>query len=264
MKLAVIIAAAGKSTRYAKDPEIGRSKLDEDLGGRPVLQRTVELFCKRDDVDLIIVAGPAEGYDEFVLRHGDKLGLLGVKVCKGGEAHRYETVRNALEQIDDSFTHIAVHDGARPATPIELIDRMFEAAQKHSAVVPGIEVHDTLKRISANAQVEEDIDPLDAILGDAGKSKVTTRTVTGTVDRSGLVAVQTPQVFEAGLLRRAYAQDDLSSTDDAGLIERLGEPVVVVEGDPRNIKITRAIDLKVARSVLGTKGEQGRAAHKKF
>ncbi|MCA9297649.1 MAG: 2-C-methyl-D-erythritol 4-phosphate cytidylyltransferase, partial [Phycisphaerales bacterium] len=264
MKLAVIIAAGGKSTRFANDSAIGRSKLDEDLGGRPVLQRTVELFCKRDDVDLIVVAGPADGYDEFVIRHGDKLGLLGVKVCKGGETHRWETVQNALEQIDDSFTHIAVHDAARPCTPPELIDRMFEAAQKHDAVVPGVEVHDTLKRISDEAKIEEDIDPLDAILGDAGKSKVKTRTVTGTVDRAGLVAVQTPQVFSAPLLRRAYAQSDLSSTDDAGLVERVGEEVVVIEGDPRNIKITRGIDLKVARSVLGAKGEQSRAAHKRF
>ncbi len=264
MKLAVIIAAGGKSTRYAQEGIPGCSKLDEELGGRPVLQRTVELFCKRDDVDLIVVAGPAEGYDDFVLRHGDKLGLMGVRVCEGGKTHRWETVRNALAEIDGSFTHIAVHDAARPCTPIELIDRMFEAAQKHDAVVPGIDVYDTLKRASADAQVDEDIDPLDAILGDAGKNNVTVRAITGSVDRAGLVAVQTPQVFEAALLRRSYEQDDLSSTDDAGLIERLGEAVVVVEGDPRNIKITRGIDLKVAKAVLGTTGNSHRAAHKRF
>jgi 2-C-methyl-D-erythritol 4-phosphate cytidylyltransferase len=264
MKLAVIIAAAGKSSRFAQDGIPGRSKLDEELAGRPVLQRSVELFCKRDDVDLIVVAGPAEGYDEFALRHADKLGLMGVKLCKGGKTHRWETVKNALAEIDDSFTHIAVHDAARPCTPIDLIDRMLEAAQKHPAVVPGVDVHDTLKRASTDTQIDEDIDPLDAILGDAGKSKVSVRAVTAAVEREGLVAVQTPQVFQADLLRRAYAQSDLSSTDDAGLIQRLGKPVVIVEGDPRNIKITRTIDLRIANAIIGDKGEKSRAAHKRF
>ena len=264
MKLAVIIAAAGRSTRFSQGGTPGRSKLDEQLAGRPVLQRTVELFCKRDDVDLVVVAGPADGYDEFVQRHADKLGLMGVRLCKGGKTHRWETVRNALAEIDESFTHIAVHDGARPCTPIDLIDRIFEAAQKYPAVIPGVDVHDSLKRASTTAQVDEDIDPLDAILGDAGKSKVTTRTITGTVDRAGLVAVQTPQVFDAGLLRRAYAQSDLTSTDDAGLIERLGETVVVVEGDPRNIKITRSIDLRIASAFVVNNSESSRAAHKRF
>lgn len=261
MRLAVIIPAAGASSRYAAAGGV-RSKLDEDLGGRPVLHRTVELFTNHDAVSDVIVAGPAKGYDEFILRHGDKLGLLGVKVCRGGETHRWETVRNALALVSDDATHIAVHDAARPCTSVDLIGRVLAAAEKHAAVIPAYDVPDTIKRVSAAAAADKDIDPLDAILGGGSKAKV--RTVEETVSRERLVLVQTPQVFRAELLRRAYAQADLTSTDDAGLVERLGEPVVVVEGDPRNIKITRPSDLELARRILGLKGLESRPTHKRF
>ena len=112
--------------------------------------------------------------------------------------------------------------------------------------------------------VELEADPLDAILGDAGRTNASLREVEETVDRAGLVLAQTPQVFDAALLRRAYAQDDLSSTDDASLVARLGEPVVVVEGDRRNIKITVPEDVELARAVLGASGPSRRPAHKRF
>ena len=260
MKLTVIIPAAGKSTRF----EGPVSKLEQDLGGRPVLQRTVEVFSKHPEVDHIIVAGPHEGFEEFKVRHGDKLGLLGVTLCRGGVTHRWETVRTALEEVPEDSTHIAVHDGARPCASMEMLDRLFKAAQSHDAVIPGVEIHDTIKRVSKSAKVEKEIDPLDAILGDAGKANTSVRTVEATVDRSNMMAIQTPQVFAAGLLRRAYRQSDLSSTDDASLIEKLGEPVVVVEGDPRNIKITRPADLHTARLILSLSGPKEREAHKRF
>lgn len=266
MKLAVIIPAAGSSSRYSQEQENPRSKLDEDLGGRPVLHRTVELFTNIDAVAFIVVAGPADAaaMAQFKLRHADKLGLLGVQLCAGGATHRYETVRNALAMVPADCTHIAVHDAARPCTPPELIDRLLEAAAKHAAVIPAIDVPDTLKRAAKDEVVDNDIDPLDAILGGAGKVNVRLRRVEATVDRAGLVAVQTPQVFHADLLRRAYAQKDLSSTDDAQLVERLGEPVIVVQGDPRNLKITRPADLTLARAILGVKGPEGRPVHKRF
>lgn len=263
MNLAVIIPAAGASSRYSAAGGV-RPKIDEDMGGRPVLQRTVELFNTVDCVSTIVVAGPDDGYGEFIARHGDKLGLLGVKVCRGGKTHRWETVRNALALVPPECTHIAVHDAARPCTTESLIERILAAAAKHPAVIPAVEVPDTVKRVEASARVDQDIDPLDAILGGAGRDKSKVRRVIETVSRERLVLVQTPQVFEAGLLRRAYEQADLSSTDDAGLVERLGEPVVVVEGDPRNIKITRPVDLEMARKILGLKAPEGRAVHKRF
>lgn len=261
MKLSVIICAAGASSRFGD-----RDKLSEDLGGRPVLHRTVDLFTKRDDVHHIIVAGPHDDqpYTEFRLRHADKLALMGVAICRGGKTHRYETVRNALAEVPDDATHIAVHDAARPCASPELLDRLFKAAQSNDAVIPGVEIHDTIKRVSKAAKVEKEIDPLDAILGDAGKPNTAVRTVEATIDRAGLMAIQTPQVFNAALLRRAYAQNDLASTDDASLVEKLGEQVVVVEGDPRNIKITRPADLHTARLILGLSAPREREAHKRF
>ncbi|MCC6322116.1 MAG: 2-C-methyl-D-erythritol 4-phosphate cytidylyltransferase [Phycisphaerales bacterium] len=277
MNIAVIIPAAGSSRRFSEsaaadlgvaDAGFSRSKLDEELGGRPVLQRTVELFSKHPDVMLTIVAGPADAgaFAEFKARYGDKLGLLGVRVCQGGATHRYETVANALGLVPDdgSITHVAVHDAARPCASPELIERVFAAAgEGHRAVVPGLDVPDTLKRVGEKP-VEAKADPLAAILGDAGKGRTIGRTVEATVDRARLVAVQTPQMFELGLLRRAYAQKDLGSTDDAQLVERLGEPVVVVPGEAGNIKITRYSDVKLARAILGVKGADGREAHKRF
>lgn len=273
MNLAVIIPAAGASSRYTGAGGL-RAKIDEDLGGRPVLQRTVELFSSRDDVSLIVVAGPATEWNEFVARHGDKLGLLGVRLCKGGAEHRWQSVKNALDVVIEfnasgggasgPVTHVAIHDAARPGASQELIDRCVRAAEKHAAVIPALDAPDTIKRVSAGAKADREIDPLDAILGDAGKSKSTARTVEATVSRENLVLVQTPQVFELGLLRRAYAQADLSSTDDAGLVEKLGEPVAVVEGEARNLKITRPADLHLIRQILGLRGPAERETHKRF
>src|ERR1044072_6729605 len=128
MKLAVIIPAAGASRRYSEGQEFARSKLDEDLGGRPVLQRTLELFEKNEAVSALvavgglIVAGSHDdaAFGEDKTRHGDRLGLMGVKLCKGGATHRWETVAAALKLVPDDCTHVAVHDAARPCTPLEL------------------------------------------------------------------------------------------------------------------------------------------------
>jgi 2-C-methyl-D-erythritol 4-phosphate cytidylyltransferase len=265
MRLAVIIPAAGASSRYAADGGL-RHKLDEDLGGKSVLQRTVELFTKHDLVGAIIVAGPHddEAFNEFRDRHADRLGLLGAVLCRGGQTHRWETVKAALAHVPADCTHIAVHDAARPCASAELLDRVFNAVGKHRAVVPAVEVSDTLKKVRDTGEVMGVDDDVSAILGETAASRRPKRVVEATVSRVGVVFVQTPQAFEADLLRRAYAQSDLWGTDDAGLVERLGETVVVVEGDPRNIKITRPPDVAFARAVLGLKEAEGRAAHKRF
>ncbi|MEL6796231.1 MAG: IspD/TarI family cytidylyltransferase [Planctomycetota bacterium] len=264
MKLAVIIPAAGTSSRYEQVGGV-RHKLDEDLGDRPVLHRAIELFTKRDEVESIVVAGPSKdaAFDEFTTRHGAKLGFYGVRMCQGGAHHRWETVRNALALIEDDCTHVAIHDAARPCTPIDLIDRVIEAAQTNAAVIPAVDVADTLKR-TEDAPDAGDADPLDAILGGGGKANSSIRRVSEDVPRDGLVAVQTPQVFERELLIRAYAQDNLDSTDDAGLITKLGEPVHVVAGDARNIKITVPADLELARAITKVGPPKERAAHKRF
>jgi len=132
--------------------------------------------------------------------------------------------------------------------------------------VPGVPVRDTLKRVSDEAfSAAEDDAIADFILGDVGKASTSGRRVTETVPRTNLYAIQTPQVFDAALLRRAYATVDLSgTTDDASVIERLGEPVLVVEGDPRNLKITSPDDLVLARAIMNLAPPPDRAAHLRF
>lgn len=269
MKLALIFPAAGASRRYGDSGGL-RSKLDEDLGGRPVLQRTIELFVKHENIGpilgAIIVAGPhdPEAFAEFKDRYNDRLALMGCTLCRGGVTHRYETVQAALALVPTDHTHIAIHDAARPCTPPELIDRVVQLAERHAAVIPAIEVADTLKRVQTTDEPEQEDDPVARILGTSPANGPKLRVVESTVDRRGLFAVQTPQIFQADVLRRAYAQKDLTSTDDAGLVERLGERVVVVEGDARNIKITLPTDLTLARAILGAKAPESRAAHKRF
>lgn len=272
MNLAVIIPAAGSSSRYQQaateagvEPGATRSKLDEELGGRPVLQRTVELFANHPAVSIIIVAGPHDeaAFSEFKMRYGDKLGLMGVKITRGGRTHRHETVAAALALVPESATHVAVHDAARPCTPLELIERVVEAAERYPAVIPGVDVADTLKCVG-EPLTETDADPLAAILGAPAGPANGPRPVEATIDRTRLVAAQTPQVFARELLVRAYAQKDLTSTDDAQLVERVGERVVVVPGDMRNIKITRPADLHLARLILNVRASDQKPAHKRF
>lgn len=280
MKLAVIIPAAGASARYTAALGVPRSKLDEDLGGRTVLQRTIELFHTRPETETVIVAGPADddAMATFKLRHGDTIALLGATLVTGGLEHRWQTVRNALAAVSDDATHIAVHDAARPGTPPALIDRVLDTAAHFDAVIPAVEVADTVKRVGAHALTSDVRDPIADILGvpagggsDAMGSGADTDSSTGprpveaTLDRSRLVLVQTPQVFAADLLRRAYAADiPAGATDDASLVELLGETVAVVPGDPRNIKITRPDDLPVLRALLGYKAPSDRPTHKRF
>lgn len=267
MRVSVIIPAAGRSRRFGAG-----DKLAQDLGGRALLIRTVELFAKRDEVFEIIVAGPPEpesDFNDFRDRYGPTIAFHGGRIVPGGKVERWETVQRALEHVADDATHVAIHDAARPATPGDVIGRVFEAGRSLNAVIPAVNISATVKRVSAEATDaaarDEDDALADLILGDAGRSEVAARTVLETIDRAGLVEVQTPQLFAVDLLRRAYAQDDLSgATDDAGLVERLGETVHVVEGDPRNIKVTGPADLHLARAILGVKPPAERPVHKRF
>jgi 2-C-methyl-D-erythritol 4-phosphate cytidylyltransferase len=263
MNICVIIPAAGLSTRFGLS-----DKLAADLGGRPLLVRTVELFAKRDEVKSIIVAGPPEGFAQFREKFGPTLSFHGATVVEGGRIDRWETVRNALAAVPAEATHVAVHDAARPCVSREVLNRVFEAAKSLPAVIVAVPINSTVKRVVEDAidvtAPEEDA-IAETLLGDAGKVSVRARKVIQTLDRTGLVEVQTPQVFEAALFRRAYAQADLSGvTDDASVIERLGQAVHVVDGDPRNIKITTPADLSLARAILGVPPPAQRPVHKQF
>jgi len=265
VQLCVVLSAGGSSSRYAAAGGV-RSKLDEDLGGKPVLQRSVELFTKHDAVRSIIVAGPGEpgAFAAFREQHADRLGLMGAKLVPGGIDFRWQSVRAALEHVPAEATHVAVHDAARPCASLELIDRVLHAAIRFGAAVPGLDVSDTIKRLDGREETIAEDDPAAAILGLSPASGPKARFVGETIPRERLVQVQTPQIFEAALLKKAYAQADLTSTDDAGLVERLGRAVAVVEGDSRNLKITLPSDLPLARAILQVAPPAQREASRRF
>lgn len=236
IRITTIICAAGSGTRFGRSKG---GKLNADIHGEPVLIRAVQAIAQQPEVVGVLVPGPADPHAlaEFRDRHGRALGQMGARICAGGVSERYETVKAALEclidtaRADDLPDAVLVHDAARPCTPLSVVRAVIEALANHDAVVPAVPVADTLKRA----------DPIHLPHG-----------VIETIDRHGLFACQTPQGFRLDLLRRAYAQTDLSSTDDAQLVERLGEPVVLVPGDTRNIKITRPQDLELARAIWPT------------
>lgn len=268
-KISVILPAAGQSKRFGGQ----RSKLETTIGGRAVLVRAVELFTNRPEIQQIIIAVDPNKVDQFKFKWGDKLGFFGVTIVPGGEAERWETVLRAIEAVDENATHIAVHDAARPITSPQVIERCFEAAELYKAVIPASRITATIKRTTREAsQPEAADDPLDAILGDAGKTTVDGYRVVETVPRDDLWLIQTPQVFDANLLRRAYQQitdGQLTGekiTDDAGLVEALGEPVHIVEGDPLNVKITHPNDVSFAQAVLNMRqgGREGLGSKRKF
>lgn len=263
MHVSVILPAAGAGLRFARgaaDGLIATSKIELDLAGKPVFLHAVELFIRRSDVRQVIVAVAPNRLDDFRFRWGDKLGFLGVTVVAGGEAERWQTVSRAIEAVSDGATHIAVHDAARPLASTALIDRVFEAAKRFDAVIPACDIGATLKRVEMDDTAEAEADPLDAILGGTETGASPIRRVVRTVDRRSLVAVQTPQVFRADLLRKAYRQivdgrlDPAGITDDAQLIESLGESVRVVEGESTNLKITYPGDAELAEALLSKRG----------
>ncbi len=275
MRVCVIVPAAGSGSRFGGD------KLAQDLGGRALLLRTIELFASRDDVAAIVVAAPPEesAAEEFRLRYGTQLAFYGARVVAGGRRERWETVRRALAAVPEECTHVAIHDAARPTAPAAMIDRVFFAARHHPAVIPGVPVSATLKRVGAAVAIAPEENAIaDAILGAppegaACAAAATVRPILETVSRAGLVGVQTPQVFTRALILAAYDHVEREGgldgvTDDAQVVERYGQQVMVVEGDARNIKVTTPDDLALVRAIAAIAGggrePESRPAHKRL
>ena len=224
-KFAVILPAAGRSTRYG-DPK--QKKIYAELEGRAVWLRAAEPFVNRDDVAQIVIAIAAEDRELFELRYRASAAFMNIKVIEGG-VERHDTVARALEAIDPACDYIAVHDAARPCVSSLLIDAVFEAALAHGAALLALPVSDTIKRAADGSSTSE------------------------TVPREGLYLAQTPQVFERSLLCKAYAERSRTpghATDDCQLVEALGHPCAIVPGSPLNIKITTPLDLKIAAAIL--------------
>lgn len=214
-----VVPAAGSGERLGA----GIAKAFVKLGDRTLLECAVDGLLSSAVVDRVVVAVPADRLDQTsVLLNGR------ATVVEGGPERR-DTVRLALEAAGDP-EFIVVHDAARPLTPVDQIQRVVTALRDGMrAVIPVLPVADTIKAVDANG------------------------VVLGTPERAGLRAVQTPQGFEAELLRRAYQRaGSFAVTDDASLVENIGIPVHTVAGDPLAFKVTTALDLQLARAVLGS------------
>ena len=220
---AVIIAAAGKSSRFG---DRNYKKPFAPLANRAVWLHAAEKFLNRADVKQTIVTIAAEDREDFNMKFGANIAIMGVDVVEGG-IQRADSVMRALERVKDDIEFVAVHDAARPCLAEKWIDQVFEAAERTGAAILATPVGETLKRVDGRKQI------------------------TATVDRQNLWAAQTPQVFRRELLIEAYAKrgkDDV--TDDAQLVERLGHPVAIVPCSALNLKITTWDDLKLAEQVL--------------
>jgi 2-C-methyl-D-erythritol 4-phosphate cytidylyltransferase len=219
-----IIAAAGQGTRMADK----RPKQFLELAGTPILIHTLKAFERCVVIQEIIVVVAAEEIDGF-LALAKEHGLRKIAAVVPGGRSRAESVLQGLRVVDAEAAEIvAVHDGVRPFVTTEEISRTVAAAKSAGAAILVSTPVDTIKEVRAGV-------------------------VAGTLDRSTIRNALTPQCFHYKLLVRAYEQVDVSDpelTDESSLVERLGARVAIVEGSPRNIKITRVEDLAIAEVLL--------------
>jgi 2-C-methyl-D-erythritol 4-phosphate cytidylyltransferase len=222
-KFAVILPAAGKSSRF-KDKSY--KKPFAPLANRAVWLHSAEKFLHRDDVKQVLIVISPEDREDFDFKFSSNVMILGIDVVEGGK-ERADSIENALARIKPDIDYLAVHDAARPCIADEWISRVFDAAQKSGAAILAVPVGGTLKRVGPDQKIIE------------------------TVPRDNLWEAQTPQVFRRKLLMDAYAQrKGFVATDDAQLVERIGQPVTVVLGSPVNLKITTQEDLRLAEQAL--------------
>ncbi len=211
---AVVIVAGGKGLRMGAD--IPKQFLC--VGGRPILIRTLERFHEYDAGLQIVLVLPHEQqayWADLCRQYGFSIDYT---LADGGPT-RFHSVLNGLQKVAPDAALIAVHDGVRPYVSTEVIGRCFDEAARSGAVVPVVDVVETLRHLDSDG-------------------------TSHTVPRSEYVRVQTPQVFEAQLLRRAYAQPFSERfTDDASVVESTGHAVALVAGNVENIKITTPNDL---------------------
>ena len=218
-----IVAAAGSSTRMGGEV----NKLLLPLEGVPVLARTLTALDLASRVDAIVIAAREEDilpFSELCRTYGIQ---KPVKVVRGGDSREESVLRAALE-ADPRTELLAVQDGARPLVTPALIDAVAEKAARCNAAAPAVPVKDTIK-VAADGTVRE------------------------TLDRSTLRAIQTPQIFEADLLKAALQfalEAGAELTDDCSAVERLGKVVDLVEGDEANLKSTTPLDMTIAAALL--------------
>lgn len=221
VKCSAVIVAAGSSRRMGED------KTMMEIGGVPVLARTLKVFDESPQVDEIVLVTRMDKIEQianFVKNHGiSKV----TKVIAGGQT-RIESCLAGVASVKKTAEYIAIHDAARPFVTPELISACLEGAKKYRAAVPGIPVADTLKKVEDGFSA-------------------------GNVDRESVVRIQTPQIFESDLIKGALTctvEKKLLVTDDSSAVELCGFRVKIIPGDEDNIKLTEPSDLDVAEAIL--------------
>ncbi len=225
-RAAVVLPAGGTGQRMGAG---GVRKQYVELAGTPILLRSLNVFLEHPAFELVVVALPADDAANPPAFLPEQ-----VTVVAGGET-RGESVLHGLAVIPDRVDVVLIHDAARPLVTASVVARVLEAAASGVGAVAALPVQDTLKRVTGD------------------------RVVTSTLDRAGVWAVQTPQGFPRQVISEAYrsaTELDLTATDDAGLVERVGVRVVVVRGDVHNIKITTPGDLALAETIIAARSSR--------
>lgn len=221
----VVIMAAGSGTRMGA--QVPKQFLE--LGGKAVLQRTIEVFQRACEGISVITVLPKEHMNywrDYCLSRN----FTCPQVLVAGGITRFHSVRNALAKVPEGAL-VAVHDGVRPLVTEELVRKLFETAEREQAVVPVIPCVDTMKVL------ENRDGALRAIPG-------------AKADRSVLYGAQTPQVFHSEVIKKAYEMAyDTAFTDDASVVEKYGKDICYVEGERFNIKITTRDDMVLAKAI---------------
>jgi len=226
MRANAVIVAAGEGRRMNS----ATPKVFLPVKGKPLILYTLERFVDVQNVSRVILVLPAKELArcDALIRTDRALDALRYTLWPGG-ARRQDSVRQGLNCLDADCEVVIVHDGARPFVRPALVDRCVEAAFKDGAAVVGVPARDTIKMVSSD------------------------RAVSKTLPREGLWQIQTPQAFRTEIIRAAYERaerEDIEATDDAMLVERLQKSVIVLEGDPLNIKVTIPEDLTLAEMLV--------------
>lgn len=217
-----IIVAAGSGTRF--NSEIPKQFVE--LAGKPLIVHTIERFEEANSIGSIVVVFSYDWIDEFESLNKE-FGFPKIERIVTGAPTRAGSVRNGLGAVNSDTEVVAVHDGARPLVTPEEIDATVSKAAEFGAACLVAPVTDTIKTIRGGE-------------------------IAATLDRTQLRHALTPQAFRVDVLRKAFegAQLSESVTDECYLVEKLGHPIAIVEGSPRNIKVTQPDDLKVAEVFL--------------
>lgn len=212
MSVWAVLVAAGRGERLGED----RPKAFVRLGELPMLAEPLRRLDESEWIDAVVVVAPPE-WEEPAILLAEEIGASKVTACVTGGETRSDSVRAGVAEVPDDAAVILVHDAARPLVSDDVIGRVVQAlGEGFDGAVPALPVSDTVKRVERDVVVE-------------------------TLDRSGLVAVQTPQAFVAPVLRSALAGE---GTDCASLVERNGGRVRTVDGDERLLKVTTRADLE--------------------